>query len=432
MRDLYNFFRSGMMSEFASLSPEQEEFLRQQRIEETGPGTILPDFQGLLEFIGSEGIPVSKAQNFFSMKSLAEINARLSHPLEIDLNRPQQKSYSNIHGLYMLLRASGLSYIETKGKKYILKLEPTVLESWNSLNPTERYFNLLETWLLWGNEETMGLRLNFFLTNFDKCLRLWKQIPDEGLKVANYTEQQSFHYFPELYNIALLELFGLLAVEHGKPEPKKGWRFAGLKRSPWGEVLLQAISVLDSQQRQELEAEEEDEEEEDDKPFERTLGTWQSFLQPFFPEWQHNLKALQVEFRQGFYIFKVSLGKCWRRIGISADATLEDLSSTILRSMDFYNDHLHCFYWKNAYGSVVQVNHSFMEDEPPFTSEFSIGALPFKEGQSFTYLFDFGEDWEFEVKLERVEPAKASLEPSILEHRGKAPEQYPDYDDYDE
>lgn len=426
MQDLYNFFRSGLMSEFASLSPEQEEFLRQQRIDETGPGTILPDFQALLEFIGSEGTPVSKAQNFFSMKSLAEINARLSHPLEIALNRPQQKSYSNIYGLYMLLRASGLSYIETKGKKYILKLEPTVLESWNSLNPTERYFNLLETWLLWGNEETMG-RLNFFITDLDKCLKLWKQIPDEGLKVANYEEQQSFHRFPELYNIALLELFGLLSVEHGKPEPKKGWRFAGLKRSPWGDVLLRALLVLDGQQeREELE-----EEEEEDKPLERTLGTWQPFFQPFFPEWQHNLKALQVQSRQGFYIFKVSLGACWRRIGIPADATLEDLSSTILRSVDFDNDHLHSFYWKNSYGSRVWVNHHFM-DEPPFTSDFSIGSLPLKEGQSFTYLFDFGDNWQFKVKLERIEPAEASIIPRILEYSGEAPEQYPDYDEEDE
>ncbi len=48
-----------------------------------------------------------------------------------------------------------------------------------------------------------------------------------------------------------------------------------------------------------------------------------------------------------------------------------------------------------------------------------------------TYTFDFGDNWEFDVKLERVEPApgkKAKL-PRVLETHGKAPEQYP-YSDW--
>ena len=154
----------------ASLSPEQEEFLQQQPIDTTGPGNILADFQVLLDFIGSKGVPVSKSLNFFQIKSLTELNASLSNPLAIELNRPQQKSYANIHGLYLLLRASGLSYVEGKGKKCILRLDPAVLESWNSLNPTERYFNLLETWLIWGNEEILCDRSNPFLNKLSKRL----------------------------------------------------------------------------------------------------------------------------------------------------------------------------------------------------------------------------------------------------------------------
>jgi hypothetical protein len=44
--------------------------------------------------------------------------------------------------------------------------------------------------------------------------------------------------------------------------------------------------------------------------------------------------------------------------------------------------------------------------------------------------YDFGDNWQFDVKLERVDPpSKSNKSPRILESRGKAPEQYPREDD---
>ncbi|NJN09622.1 MAG: hypothetical protein HC815_17195 [Richelia sp. RM1_1_1] len=94
----------------------EEELLHNQDISLTSPGTILKDFQMLLDFIGTEGIEVSKTQNFLPMKSLEELNNQLTHPIQIDLKRPQQKAYPHLHGLYLLLRASTISTIEPKGK----------------------------------------------------------------------------------------------------------------------------------------------------------------------------------------------------------------------------------------------------------------------------------------------------------------------------
>ncbi len=42
------------------------------------------------------------------------MNERLSEPIQLDLKRPQQKSYPPINGLYLLLRASGLGQIISK------------------------------------------------------------------------------------------------------------------------------------------------------------------------------------------------------------------------------------------------------------------------------------------------------------------------------
>lgn len=409
-----------MEPEVPTLSTFTEQLLHQQQISESSPGTILSDFQMLLDFIGTKGIEVSQRQNFLSIKSLAELNSRLTHPLQIDLKRPQQKSYPHLHGLYLLLRASTLSYIQPKGKKFFLSLEHKVLDSWDHLNPTERYFNLLEAWWIWGTEEILGER--DWISGFQKCLMFWLQIPPQGKKVKSYGMQQDYNYSPGVHHLALLEMFGLLEIKHVKPQAGKGWRFTKLKKTPWGDALLALILSISYQQKHQ-------EEEEETEPF----GSWQSAVKPFFPEWQQNITIPEPEKQEGVYIFKVSLGKIWRRIAIPSDYSLYDLSSIILESVNFDDDHLHQFDYRSRYGWRVQVNHPY-SNEPPFTHEFIISdlSLSLQSGQSLTYLFDFGDNWEFNVQLERIEADNFDInEPTILACNGEAPEQYPSWDEED-
>src|SRR5215211_7202618 len=138
------------------LSPAHQRILQEQSIDEGGPGSILRDFEVLLDFVGRRGIKVSGVHQVLSMSVLAELNARLSKPLRVGLKRPQQKSYPHINGLYLLLRASGLSLVEVEGKQPLLTLDQEALASWRGLNPTERYFTLLETWLVRGEGEIIG------------------------------------------------------------------------------------------------------------------------------------------------------------------------------------------------------------------------------------------------------------------------------------
>ena len=46
-----------------------------------------------------------------------------------------------------------------------------------------------------------------------------------------------------------------------------------------------------------------------------------------------------------------------------------------------------------------------------------------------TFLFDFGDNWRFDVKLERIEPREELKAPQILETHGKTPQQYPSYEE---
>jgi hypothetical protein len=54
-----------------------------------------------------------------------------------------------------------------------------------------------------------------------------------------------------------------------------------------------------------------------------------------------------------------------------------------------------------------------------------IGDVPLRTGQTMTFLFDFGDNWEFDVTLEQVDPDRVSEKSIVLESHGASPEQYP-------
>ncbi len=101
----------------SKLTSSQIQHLKNQSFNDNEPGTLLKDFSSLLDFIGTSGIPVSKKNHLFAIKLLPQLNQLMSDPLDIKLTRPQQKSFPHINGLYLLLRASGLTYIESKKRK---------------------------------------------------------------------------------------------------------------------------------------------------------------------------------------------------------------------------------------------------------------------------------------------------------------------------
>lgn len=86
-----------------------------------------------------------------------------------------------------------------------------------------------------------------------------------------------------------MKLFGLLQVESGKPEAGKGWRVKTVKRSLFGDALMQVIVrafIIEHGMQWESEPN-------PTIPF----GELQPALQPYFPEWQKTLAIPNHEFR---------------------------------------------------------------------------------------------------------------------------------------
>jgi hypothetical protein len=304
-----------------SLKKREQNILQQQTIDDEGPGTVLRDFSTLLSFIGSDGIQVSGKHHFLPLKRLAELNAAMVKPVELGLKRPQQKSYPHIHGLYLLLRASGLGLIEHHGKKIYLKLDIQGLSSWNDLNPTERYFSLFESWVLRGNPEILGEYGYFSSGSIGKWPVFFQRIPKQGLQISGDKAAESFlPYTPTLCTLALLELFGMVKVTHAKPEPGKAWQIGRIERAAFGDAMLHLLQEEDLFLDLMLYGEVEDE----------ASGKLQEKLNPIFPEWKRNLTLCEKEHKKGIYIFKVSLGSVWARIAIPSRNTLDKLSASIL------------------------------------------------------------------------------------------------------
>jgi hypothetical protein len=413
-----------------ALSPEQEHFLRSQVIDATHPGPVLHDFQVLLDFIGPQGVPAAGKYNLLPIDAIGPLDQRLSRPLRLDLKRPQLRSHPYLQGLHLLLRATGLGRVEGTGDDARLVLDPDLLEQWNRLNPTERYFTLLEAWLRIGRPEMVGDRDRRVFGGFlDDCVSTWYRTPAGGTQFDTRRPQwvSVFGISRSFYLLALMDLFGLMEVEQPR-SPVQPWCPAGVKHVPFGDALFTPLA-----RRTFLgwdttaEEDEEDDDEDEDEAGEVHLGHWQALFQPYFPAWQNNLVISTAKPRKGVFIFRVSLGKVWRRIAMPARATLEDLARWILDSVDFDDDHLYEFIYRSRLGTEVRSGHPFCE-EGPVTTEVRLGELPLQPGQVMRFVFDFGDNWQFDVKLESIEPSGKKIKaPCILEQKGKAPQQYGDW-----
>jgi hypothetical protein len=402
-----------------ALSDEAIALLTEQTLTETEPGTILHDFQALLDFVGNKGIPVSSKLQQFPAKAIIAFNDQLANPIQVDLKRPVQKSYPPVHGLYMLLRATGLGQLTSSGKKQVMRLNAEVLDSWNQLNLTEKYFTLLEAWLIRSHGEMLGNDRTGGMNEGSRCLQYWR-MDKKTQTYKTYTDQDHLNYFPEFHNLALMELFGFVQLTSGKPDAGKGWRVKKVQWLPFGDAMMQAVRNAYVQNGMFWESEHDP-----TVPF----GELHPMVHPYFPEWDNSLEWPQQEFRPGLHTFKVYLGKAWRRIEISGQATLFNLSRLILESVDFDMDHLDRFTYKGLNGRTVEISHPWSEF-PPFSDEVLIGDVPIAEGAMMHYVFDFGDWWEFDIQLESVQSGQNQASPGrIIEAHGDAPPQYPDFED---
>ena len=135
-------------------------------------------------------------------------------------------------------------------------------------------------------------------------------------------------------------------------------------------------------------------------------------------------------------VLSVSAGTgCYRHIQISESATLLKLSSAILSAVGFFDDHLHSFFMNNrawdedyeyACSGGGELNGAKGSSDKAKLSKFHL-----RKGDRFLYIFDYGDDWRFQIKVLRVvdEPTKIQL---VLKSVGEISQYSDEYGDDDE
>lgn len=113
--------------------------------------------------------------------------------------------------------------------------------------------------------------------------------------------------------------------------------------------------------------------------------------------------------------------KCVRTIRLNLSDSLYPLHSAIQEAVDFDDDHLFAFYVGNGMLQECYVMEAAMAsgEELPVKNT-RMGDIPLRKGMKFTYLFDFGDMWWFDIKVLQV--SEGSVEtPQILKAVGPSP-----------
>jgi hypothetical protein len=134
-----------------------------------------------------------------------------------------------------------------------------------------------------------------------------------------------------------------------------------------------------------------------------------------------------------------------RVIALRSDQTLVDVHNALQIAFGWDDDHLYSFwlsgkFW-DRHGS--EYTHPWHAAQPNLLGSFAVGPvaksadtrlsqLKLIKGQRIAYLFDFGDEWRVTLTVRAIQADDSERYPRLLEARGEAPPQYPEYDDFEE
>ncbi len=132
--------------------------------------------------------------------------------------------------------------------------------------------------------------------------------------------------------------------------------------------------------------------------------------------------------------------ECVRLIEIKSNATFLQLHEAIQDAVDFNNDHLFDFFIGRHSGSRVytiggEPNWDTFNPVKTYRKIRISSVWPLPSGMKLFYLFDFGDSWIFQINKTRHKNKSVQSGinyPRVIEVKGKNPEQYPDYEEWEE
>ena len=431
------------------------------KVNEQDISNTVHDFMIFCGYLDQKRPKLSDRKSVLGKNDLFALNKLLINQKEVSAPNYMQESYPVID-LMFNLAVLGKLYLKTgdeKGKVFLTSTERKV--EFDNLNLFEKYAFLLETF--WTQFD-IELYLGYGIDNIGKIVTVFKRsVPEKKLYKGAFSKNKDrdaiysynavlIHYFSfyGICNFTLLPIKGkstdkyLDSIDSITPT-KFGVNICkilnNLKIIKWNVPFMEKYGDLD------FYIKDEDREDMTDDDFinidvemhgkgEIQHVEFYKYLQPIFPEGTVTktvLASITKKAPKGNYIFKVSLEKTvWRMISIGFNHSLDDLHLAIQDAYDFDNDHLYSFFMDGKRYSRDRYESPNCEDGP-YADEAIIGEIGLYAGQKILYLFDYGDSWEFEVQLLKINEGEEPLKvPQIIDSKGKAPEQYPSWEEEDE
>jgi hypothetical protein len=389
---------------------------------------FLSDFDKFLNYLATRDVTIGKATKYISTKLLFEINEIMSIKQEDVTPKSTQISYPMLHLFYRLVIESNL-FVEEKIKGGKLGLKATErVGMFKQLNEVEKYICLLE--ILWVDCDFEKLEFQAYgdLDALKVLIRMEKFIKKKANKRILIDDSTRDISALLLY----LAYFGIMDVKSDektklKYNISKLFFVKEVILTPVGEKIIKILEKQRSLNHWNI-------------GLRREYGDWNTeFEEEFFIPFQgifedieieKTLPRMKIQFKEGVYTFKVSLDKdIWSKIQLSAHDTLHDLHNLIQEAFQFENDHMYSFFMDGKPWSKNEFKCPF-DDEGVCADEVEIGELELIEKQRFLYIFDYGDDWRFNIEVFEIQNDDIEeFQGKIIESKGEPPKQYPHYDD---
>ncbi|MBC8344159.1 MAG: plasmid pRiA4b ORF-3 family protein [Bacteroidetes bacterium] len=386
----------------------------------------ISDFDRFNNFIESVKPHLSAKRGEIGKKDSFRLNQTLYYKKDVSKPNYTQYQYPVIDLMFALALAGGL-YVKANEKGKAVLVKTSANESFKSLNIYEKYVFLLQTY--WTKYE-FDIKYSGFLS-IDFFYRFLTELADSKKSqwvVKDNNFNTFVHYSKDSAFFCHLNFFGF--GEYKLYDDKEAFFKDSVKDFIVNEFGIYAsrflvtdalmtwnnmfLDYLISQMKKKIKPQK------DKGPFE--------IFKRLFPEGEVNNTVVKDEFdRSGVYTFKVSLySDLWRKINISHKHYLSDLHKAIQEAFDFDNDHLYAFYIGGKRKTGKAIYCSYVEEEGKTADEINIADLRLFRGQKIFYLFDFGDEWWFDIKLLKIDKeSPLPAQPVIVGSEGESLDQYP-------
>ncbi len=110
----------------------------------------------------------------------------------------------------------------------------------------------------------------------------------------------------------------------------------------------------------------------------------------------------------------------WRKIVVPSSIKLTSLAEIILEAMGWWNEHLHQFRVKKTYYATKHMEaDEFGWSDTRWGGDYSIAHLLKKERENVVFEYDYGDSWEHDVTLSKIEDFEEDETPYVQLLGGK-------------